>query len=82
MNLSLITSGETATRALIVGALAEDLPMEQADVETELAARLARYPGAVEGLAVNGTSPRPMREGNAQIEIGWRAPTERQERST
>ena len=72
LDLNPITSGETATRVLLLGAVAEGLPSDQADAEAELAIRLAGYPGAAEGLAVSDASPRLSHDGRPQIEIAWR----------
>jgi hypothetical protein len=74
LELTLITSGETATRALIVGPVADGLPSDQAGAEAELTRRLAGYPGAADGLVVSDPSPRVSRDGRPQVEVGWRGP--------
>jgi hypothetical protein len=71
VELGLITSGETSTRALLEGELAEGLSADPGEATAELATRLARYPGATDGLAVGGF--RTARDGTAQVEVGWTA---------
>jgi hypothetical protein len=74
LELILITSGERATRALIVGPVVDGLPSDQAAAQAELTRRLAGYPGAGDGIVVNDSSPRVARDGRPQVEVGWRRP--------
>jgi hypothetical protein len=75
LDLVLITSGGPTTRALIVGGVADGLPSDETGAQRELATRLADYPGATAGLVVSNASPRASRDGQPQLEIGWRDPS-------
>jgi hypothetical protein len=75
LDLVLIASGGPTARALIVGPVARGLAADENGAQAELAARLTDYPGATDGLVVSNASPRSSRDGQPQIEIGWRDPS-------
>jgi len=70
--LTTISSGELATRALLEGDLAKDLPQDPQAAAKEITRRLSDYPTVAEALEVSGASARVDRAGNPQVEIGWR----------
>lgn len=75
LDLVLITRGGPTARALIVGEVARGLAADETGAGAELAARLTDYPGAANGLVVSNASPRASRDGQPQVEIGWRDPS-------
>jgi hypothetical protein len=71
LGLNTISSGDHAipsTRATLVGEIAGDLPEDPQEAAAELGQRLSAYPGAGDGLTVNGQS---SSGGEPRVEIAW-----------
>ena len=63
--------GADGVRALLSGAIANDLPTDESAAANELAQRLVDYPRASDGVEVRNDSRRERHDGTSQVEVRW-----------